>query len=246
MQALGIVQARLGSSRLPGKVLSMLGGRSVLERVLSCARSYCDDVVVATSSDPADAAVVAECERLRTRWVRGPLHDVFSRYRLALEQPEAQGFEWFFRITADCPLQSRALGQALLTQRHASIDYLYFADDELPRGVAPELVRRGAFDRVDETTLSAEEREHVTLAFYRTGSRFCAKRLPVPPEWSHPELRLTLDFPEDKALLDELFTSEPDLTAEQAVRRLLAAPELRVLNQHRVTEVPALARKGVA
>lgn len=244
MRALGIVQARLGSSRLPGKVLLTLGDRSVLERVVSCAQSYCDEVMVATSSDAADDAVAAECRRLAVYSVRGPLNDVFSRYRLALEQAEARGFDWFFRITADCPLQSRALGEALLAQRRPDVDYLYFADEELPRGVAPELVRRAAFEQIDASALGAEEREHVTLPFYRVGSRFRAQRLPVPPEWCHPELRLTLDFPEDRALLSALFALEPELTAERAVRRLLADPELRALNQHRRTAVPSLAQGG--
>src|SRR4051794_4624918 len=126
MRALGIVQARLSSTRLPGKVLMKLGGRSVLERVLHSAERYCAEVLVATSTDPSDDAVSRECERLGAPCVRGSLSDVFSRFALALAGPAHGEVEWFYRITADCPLQSQRLGQELFAARADAIDYLYF------------------------------------------------------------------------------------------------------------------------
>jgi len=243
MRALGIVQARLSSTRLPGKVLMTLGGRSVLERVVGCARRYCDEVLVATSTDPSDDAVSRECERLDARCVRGSLSDVFSRFALALSQPEHDQVEWFYRITADCPLQSQQLGEALFSARAAETDYLYFADDELPRGLAPELVRRAAFAAIDAARLGPDERQHVTLPLYRTGSQFRTRKLTVPSELAHPELRLTLDYPEDAALFEALFAVDPDMTSEQAVRYLLLHPAVAALNRHRKTAVPALVQE---
>jgi spore coat polysaccharide biosynthesis protein SpsF len=244
MPTLGIVQARLSSTRLPGKVLMTLGGRSVLERVIGCAQSYCSEVLVATSTDPSDDAVCRESERLGARCVRGSLSDVFSRFALALSQPENTAIDWFYRITADCPLHSQLLGEALFAARAADTDYLYFSDDELPRGLAPELVRRAAFDAIDVEKLSPDERQHVTLPLYRVGSRFRARKLTVPGELSHPELRLTLDYPEDAALFEALFAVDPELTSEQAVRYLLSHPELAALNRHRQTAVPLLAQSA--
>ena len=246
MRTLGIVQARLSSTRLPGKVLMTLGGRSVLERVLACAKRYCAELLVATSTDQSDDAVSRECERLGARCVRGSLSDVFSRFALALSQPEYAEVEWFYRITADCPLQSQLLGEALFSARAELVDYLYFADDELPRGLAPELVRRAAFDAIDAKILSPDERQHVTLPLYRVGSKFRARKLTVPDELSHPELRLTLDYPEDAALFEALFAVDPELTSEQAVRYLLSHPELAALNQHRHTAVPSLAQEALS
>jgi spore coat polysaccharide biosynthesis protein SpsF len=246
MRTLGIVQARLSSTRLPGKVLLSLGGRSVLERVLDCASSYCPEVLVATSAESADDAVAQECERLGVRCVRGALHDVFSRFALALSQPEYADIEWFYRVTADCPMHSQLLGEALFSARTDGADYLYFADDELPRGLAPELVRRAAFDAIDVKRLSAEERQHVTLPLYRVGSKFRARKLAVPAELSHPELRLTLDYREDAALFEALFAVDPNMNSEQAVRYLLSHPELAALNRHRQTAVPLLAREALA
>jgi spore coat polysaccharide biosynthesis protein SpsF len=247
MRALGIVQARLSSTRLPGKVLLELGGKTVLERVVEGARRYCDDVVVATSDDPSDDPLQSECERLGARCVRGSLADVFSRFTLALSLPEQQGVDWFFRITADCPLHSAALGKELLAAATAErADYLYYADEELPRGLAPELLRRAAFDAVDARSLSDDERQHVTLPFYRVGSRFLARKLPVPAELARPELRLTLDYAEDAALFRAVFAADPDMTGERAVSYLVAHPELARLNQHQRTTAPALVQEGRA
>jgi spore coat polysaccharide biosynthesis protein SpsF len=246
MRTLGIVQARLSSTRLPGKVLMTLGGRSVLERVLRCAKRYCSEVLVATSTHPSDDAVSRECERLGARCVRGSLDDVFSRFRLALSRPEYSDVDWFYRVTADCPLHSRRLGEALALARTDLADYLYFADEELPRGLAPELVRRAAFDAIDVEQLSADERQHVTLPLYRVGSKFHARKLAVPGELAHPELRLTLDYPEDAALFEALFAVDSDLTSEQAVRYLLSHPELAALNRHRQTAVPGLAQQALS
>lgn len=244
MRALGIVQARLSSTRLPGKVLLELGGRTVLERVVIGARHYCDDVVVATSSDTSDDAVEAECARLGATCVRGSLADVFSRFALALSLPSSRDASWFFRITADCPVHSGALGRSLRAAAEtSSADYLYFADEELPRGLAPELVRRSAFERVDAARLSDDERQHVTLPFYRTGSPFTALKLPVPADLAHPELRLTLDYADDAALFRALFAVDADMTGDRAVSYLLAHPELALINQHQRTTAPALVQE---
>lgn len=244
MAVLGVVQARLSSTRLPGKVLLRLAGKSVLERVVDCARAYCDEVVVATSNDASDDALAHECQRLGLRCVRGSLLDVFARFAQVLALPEYAGVEWFFRITADCPLQSRVLARLLLCARSSERDYLYFADDELPRGMAPELVRRAAFASVDQTSLTPDERQHVTLPFYRDGSRYQACKLAVPPDFAHPKLRLTLDYSEDAALFEALFALDPNITSEQAVGHLLAHAELAALNQHRRTSAPTLAHKA--
>jgi spore coat polysaccharide biosynthesis protein SpsF len=246
MRVLGIVQARLGSTRLPGKVLLELGGQTVLSRVVAGARAYCSDVVVATSDDPSDDTLVAECARLGVTCVRGSLANVFARFAQVLARPEHADVAWFFRITADCPLHSATLGRQLLAAaaEAPASDYLYLADDELPRGLAPELVRRAAFDRVDSSRLSEDERQHVTLAFYREGSSFVARKLPVPPELAHPELRLTLDYADDAALFRALFAIERDMGGERAVSYLLAHPELARINQHQRTTAPALVQEG--
>ena len=89
------------------------------------------------------------------------------------------------------------------------------------------------------------ERQHVTLPFYRAGSSYRARKLPVPADFAHPELRLTLDYPEDAALLEALFAFDPQMTSEQSVRHLLAHPELSALNAHKQTSAPARVQEGL-
>src|SRR4051812_40094193 len=84
----GVVQARMGSSRLPGKVLAPLAGRSVLGWVVRAVEEAgcVDELVVATTTEPADDAIVAECETLDVEVARGPVDDVLTRFLNAVER----------------------------------------------------------------------------------------------------------------------------------------------------------------
>lgn len=219
----------MSSTRLPGKVLRSHGGSTVLERVLRLTQSFACQAVVCTSTDASDDPIERYCRQRAVPCVRGSLNDVFRRFRQALESPLVARTPWFFRITADCPLLSRELGQALLDARNAELDYLCFDDAALPRGITAELVRRAAFESIDAGAIDAAEREHVTVGLRERGE-FRTLQLPVPAALAHPELRLTLDYPEDEALLQALWAVDDRITAEQAVAYLLRHPELARIN----------------
>jgi spore coat polysaccharide biosynthesis protein SpsF len=233
-----IIQARFGSSRLRGKALLPLGTMSALERVIRRAGLFAKCVLLATSDAPEDEPLEALARSLGTPTVRGPIEDVHARFRLALEHDVCRGAEWFFRVTGDCPLLSERLAKELLEARDDSSDYLYFADEELPRGLAPELVRVSAF--VETEPLSAPEREHVTLALYGRADAKRAKKLPIPEIFRHPELRLTLDYAEDARLFEGLFAIDDRISPERAVETLLARPDLSALNRGAETVAPHL------
>lgn len=233
-----IIQARLGSARLPGKSLRRLGSKTALERVVAAAGQFADPVIVATSTAPADEALVDAAESLGIPCVRGPLEDVYSRYRIALEHPRCLGAEWFFRVTGDCPLLSPTLARLLLSHRSEALDYLYLADDELPRGLAPELVRKHAFLRISK--LSSDEREHVTLALYGRGESSRTGKINPPKPFQRPDFRLTLDYPEDAALFDRLFELDDAITAEQAISVLRDRADLSRINSDARTAAPEL------
>lgn len=231
-----IIQARFSSTRLPGKALLRLGSRTALERVVTLSRTFSSLVILATSTSSSDDPLVEAAEGLGILCVRGALDDVHARFRLALAHPECAGAEWFFRITGDCPLLSPALARHLLFERSEEIDYVYFADEELPRGLAPELVRTKAF--LSQEELSPEEREHVTLALYGRSDRIRVRKLDVPAPFQHPELRLTLDYPEDAALFERLFAIDDKMSSEGAIFTLLERPDLSALNERRMTHNP--------
>lgn len=233
-----VIQARLGSSRLPRKMLVPLGGVTAIERVVHAAQLFSDQVVIATTLEPKDDELVAHAADLGVDCIRGPEHDVLRRFQLALGLfPRA---EWVYRVTGDCPLLAPALASTLARARSDAWDYIYLADDELPRGLAPELVRTKALRALDPASLTAAEREHVTLAWYSEPRSNRALKCPVPREFAHPQFRLTLDYPEDAALFQELYARSPTISPEAALLLLASDPELSALNAACLTAAPHL------
>ena len=153
LRVLAVVQARAGSSRLPGKVLRPLGGTPVLGWVVRAARAAAgiDDVVVATSVDPVDDAVEEAGRALGVPVVRGSEDDVLSRFLLAVEQHPCDAV---VRLTADCPLLDPALIGQVVALWRAAPEQDYVATTlvrTLPRGLDVELATADALRRVAAT-----------------------------------------------------------------------------------------------
>nr|WP_296063598.1 glycosyltransferase family protein [uncultured Actinoplanes sp.] len=232
MTTLGIIQARMGSSRLPGKVLRRLGGRTVLERVVRAARAagVLDELVVATTTEAADDAVVAECEAIGVRCFRGPVDDVLTRFLGVLDQVES---DVVMRFTADCPL----LDPHLVALAHrvfaaAEVDYMTTSIARtLPRGLDVEAVRTPVLRAVDALATD-HHRTHVTSYIYTHAEDFDVIGLTMQPDLSH--LRLTLDTEDDWKLMEaivEQFGDEP--VPVRALAGFLAdRPDLIELNAH--------------
>jgi spore coat polysaccharide biosynthesis protein SpsF len=227
-----IIQARSSSSRLPGKVLLPLGDGLVLDQVIKRAAPFSQQVVVCTSTDPSDDAIEDLCQERGIVCVRGPLDDVFERYRMALTDPRVCSSNWFARVTGDCPLLSTELAFHLIEQIRESDDYLCVRHDDLPRGLTAEFINKETFLQIDPSQLDGPEKEHVTLHLYEHKERYQCRFFEPPTQLRHPEFRLTLDYPEDYTLLQQLFAGAPDISAAQAIERLNSEPELRKQNAH--------------
>jgi len=228
-----VIQARSSSTRLPGKVLRPLAGRSVLGWVVRAAAAApgVDRVVVATSSDASDDDVALEAARCGAAVVRGPLDDVLERFGLALREHPADAV---IRLTADCPLLDPALiGQlATLWRAQPTLDYVSTTlVRTLPRGFDAELVRA---DVLLEQVASATgaDREHVTSGIYSQPTRYACSGVVVSP--AADDLRVTLDTAEDWELLSALVAELGDRVGDwRAVVALLRArPDLVALNAH--------------
>jgi spore coat polysaccharide biosynthesis protein SpsF len=233
-----LIQARVSSSRLPGKILMKLGNSTVLDHVIHRAQEFSSQVVVCTSVDPSDDPIEAHCARQKVLCIRGSLEDVFSRFRLALLDPRVEATAWFARITGDCPLLSIPLAKALIACISEHVDYVSVDHDTLPRGLAIELIRRSVFESIPPGSLDEPEREHVTLCLYEQPGRYRCHRAATPQALAHPDLRLTLDYREDYELLQRLFRDDETVTAEQALERLLSEPRLRSINAGRLQKDP--------
>jgi spore coat polysaccharide biosynthesis protein SpsF len=232
MTTLGIIQARMDSTRLPGKVLRRLGGRTVLDRVVRAALSSgaLDELVVATTVEPADDAVEAECAAIGVPCFRGSVDDVLARFLGVLDEHES---DTVMRFTADSPLLDPALVAMVARVFAASgADYLTTSiARRLPLGLDVEIVRAPVLRAIDELA-TEHHRTHVTSYIYTHPDDFAVLGLTVQPDLSH--LRLTLDTEDDWKLIEaivEHFGDEP--IAVRALTDWLAGrPELLQLNSH--------------
>jgi spore coat polysaccharide biosynthesis protein SpsF len=231
VRVLGVIQARMGSTRLPGKVLRPLAGRSALSRLVRAVRESdaVDDLVVATTEERGDDPVVAECERLGVSAYRGATDDVLSRFLGALRARPADAV---MRFTADCPLldpEIAALG-ARVFRAVPGLDYLNTSIARtLPRGMDIEVIRSATLRALDGLA-TGHHRTHVTSYVYTHPDRFRVLGLTLPPDRSH--LRLTLDTEEDWRLISAVVDNFGDSTVSLAkvAEWLDAHPEIRDLN----------------
>jgi spore coat polysaccharide biosynthesis protein SpsF len=230
-ELVAVIQARMGSSRLPGKVLLSLAGETVLARVVRAARSSggLDEVVVATSGDPRDDPVADECARIGALCVRGSEDDVLSRFVDALD---AYPSEAVMRLTADCPLLDPEIVRtaADMWQASPAVDYLSTAlVRTLPRGLDVEIIRSDVLRTVNKVA-TGHHRVHVTSWVYAHPDDFRIIGMDFLPNRDH--LRLTLDTAEDWALVQRVVETfglrQPPL--DELAAWLDANPDVRELN----------------
>lgn len=200
MPPTAVVQARMSSRRLPSKSLYPIAGRPMLsyliERLRRCRRLA--GVVVATSTMPDDDAIAGCCEEVGVACHRGPLDDVLGRF---LEVIEAGALTSVVRISGDSPLLDPALVDRAVGLFEAGAYDLVtnVAPRSFPRGQSVEVISADALRRLDTTDIAPDEREHVTLWFYRHPQR-CAMRN-FSAEHDMSGIQLSVDTPEDLAII---------------------------------------------
>ncbi|SFQ44062.1 spore coat polysaccharide biosynthesis protein SpsF [Amycolatopsis arida] len=226
-----VIQARASSTRLPGKMLRPLGGRSVLGWAVRAAAATpsVTRVVVATSTEPADDAVAEETQRQGASVVRGPLDDVLARFLLVEELYPAKAV---VRLTADCPLHDPELIESVIALWRArpTLDYVSTTlVRTLPRGFDVELVRSGVLAE-QAAEPAGPHREHVTTGIYGQPDRYTCSGIVVAP--AADDLRVTLDTEEDWALLTAVVAELGDRPPrwQEVVALLRSRPDLVKLN----------------
>jgi spore coat polysaccharide biosynthesis protein SpsF len=234
VRVVAIIQARMGSTRLPGKVLKDLCGETVLARVVNRTRrgTLLNEVVVATSVQPADDAIVQECGRLSVACFRGDEADVLDRYYRAAKKFSADAI---VRITSDCPLIDPEVSDKTIRaflERHP--DYASnVLERKYPRGLDTEVMTFAALESAEREARDPYQREHVTPFLYQHPERFRLVSVTGDRDYSH--YRWTLDTREDLEFLRAVYerraeTSDP---AWQDVLRILEGePDLTAINEH--------------
>lgn len=203
MRTVAIIQARMGSTRLPGKVLMDLAGEPVLARVVERARraKTLNEVVVATTVEAADTPIVRLCEARHWPCFRGSEADVLDRYYQAAKAFRA---DVVVRITSDCPLiepevVDRLVGEFL--ERLPAVEYAanFLPTPTYPHGLDAEVMRFDVLERIWREDTNPAWREHVTLYLLEHPEWFHIHTVSHDPDLSHH--RWTVDNAEDLDLV---------------------------------------------
>lgn len=232
MRTVVVVQARMGSTRLPGKVTLSLGGKPVLAHVLERASRIkgVDEVVCAIPEGDGNEPVVALARAGGFPVHRGPECDVLQRYLGAAQKADA---DVIVRVTSDCPLFDPAIGSALLNLHlQSGADY---SSNTMPRtypkGLDCEIFGMATLRRAAAAATLPEEREHVTSWMIRA-TGICRSNLSSGrPELA--ELRWTLDYPQDFEFFSAVWAHRQDgsdLGLEDVLAIIGKHPEISALN----------------
>ena len=247
MRVAAITQARIGSSRLPGKVLLPILGRSLLEyHVERVARAkLVDKVVVATTTRPADDAIEAACAKLDVSVFRGSEDDVLARYAGAAA---AHNADVVVRVTSDCPLIDPEIIDRTVAEflrRAPDIDYVSNRlVTTFPRGLDTEVLSRAALDAAAADATDPDDREHVTLFVWRQPQRFRLANVANAVDLSHH--RWTVDEPADlelmKRIITDVYPRNPNFGLQDCLDTLARHPDWASINSEVKQVIPEIVR----
>jgi spore coat polysaccharide biosynthesis protein SpsF len=229
------VQARMTSSRLPGKVLMPIGGKPALEMLLSRLKKsrYIDGISVATTINPEDDAVVACAKSLGADSFRGSELDVLGRL---VGTAQAAKADIIVEITGDCPFVDPALVDRCIEEFFThDVDY---ASNTIhatyPNGFDVQVFPTAILEGVERVGREPVYRTHPSYYIYTHQEKYRCRNWEAPEEAYGPELRMTLDEESDYralcAVADALLPQHPDFSAGDVVQYLRAHPEVVALN----------------
>jgi len=231
-KVVAIIQARMGSSRLPGKVLANIQGQPMLWYVLrrtQAARTL-DEVVIATTTEPDDDAIVAFCNEQGAKHFRGSQHDVLDRYYHAACQYNARAV---VRITSDCPLiDPEIVDKTVRAFLNEQPDY---ASNSLvrtyTRGLDTEVMTFAALQLAWTEAGQPYQRAHVTPYIYENPGKF--KLLSVRSEQNYSSCRWTVDTPEDLELVRAIYSrfEDKNILLGDVLKLMEREPQLAEINR---------------
>jgi len=243
VNTVAIVQARIGSTRLRGKVLADLAGDSMLARVISRLRKArtIDEIVVATTGKPDDDRVIAEASRCGIGSYRGSEHDVLDRY---LGAARAWRATTVVRVTSDCPLLDPWVVDRVVTALPGA-DYASNTHSRtFPRGLDVEAFTISTLEKIARLGTSQAAREHVTAFVMEKPQMFEIRQVAAPTNDS--DLRWTVDTGEDLAFVRALYArlglDKQILPYRDLVAEIRANPSLGEINGHIVQKPTELHR----
>lgn len=237
MKTVVIIQARMGSTRLPGKVMMKLCGKIVLEHIITRVKQAkeIDDIVIATTVQEEDNSIVEEARKLGVKFFRGSEEDVLSRYYYAAKENNA---DIVVRITSDCPLIDPKIVDGIISlYKKNKYDLVTNAGSDLsqrtyPRGLDTEVF---SFEKLENAYIEAKknyQREHVTPFIYENSTNIFYYKNDI----DYSKHRWTLDTEEDSELInkiyEELYNGKHDFYLEEILELFKRQPDLFNINKY--------------
>ena len=236
------IEARMTSTRLPGKVLKECQGKSMLALMVERVQRarHIDEVVIATTVNVTDDVIVEEANRLGVGFYRGSEDNVMSR---VLEAAKAHKADIIVELTGDCPLMDPALiDEAVEAYLDSGVDYLsnfnyltFDTAETYPIGCSVQVFRTAVLDDAFSRTDDPLDLEHVSRFIYQHLDLYSVKFIGAPEHLRAPEVSITLDTPEDfqliEAVFDHLYPKDPEFTLADILDFLKEHPEIAALNR---------------
>ena len=224
-----VLQARMSSTRLPGKVMAQINGHPMIYWEISriSKAKLVNKIVVAISDQSSDDILADYLDSIHQEYIRGSLDNVLSRYVKAEEiyNPSA-----IIRLTADCPLVMPELIDQYLEIFHKE-DFEYLSNTielSYPDGLDIEIIAPGIFKKLLEFSLSKEEKEHVTLGIYSRKDKF--RTYNVSNKTNISQFRWTMDTSDDLAFVKSIYahfeSKEINFTFEDVLKLVKENPNL--------------------
>jgi spore coat polysaccharide biosynthesis protein SpsF len=237
LKVVAITQARMTSTRLPGKIMMEAAGKPLLEHHLERLgrAETIDEIVLATTENSADDPTADLGIKFGVRVFRGSEHDVLARYRGAAVATDA---DVVVRVTSDCPLIDPQVTDRTVQTFLDQSAYLDYVSNRLvhtfPRGLDTEVLHFAALDEAFNEATDPADREHVTLFVWRQPERYRLLNVPCDRDLSHH--RWTVDTKKDfdlmARMIEALYPDDPKFGMDAALDLLDQHPEWSDLNAH--------------
>jgi spore coat polysaccharide biosynthesis protein SpsF len=236
MKITAIIQARMGSSRLPGKIMKEVNGKPLLEYQIERVKQskFINQIILATTNEVGDDRIEAFSNKLQIDCVRGSENDVLSRYNKAIKQFPT---DIVVRLTSDCPLIDSNVIDLVIKKYLDNIDSVDYVSNTLertyPRGMDVEVFSSNVLVEVNLLARKDHEREHVTPYIYLNDKYSI---LQVISQEDNSNFRWTVDTTEDFTLISEIlsrtYPNNPTFKLNDIISLVNKHPELTEINNH--------------
>ena len=242
MKIVSTIEARMGSTRLPGKSMKEMMGKPMLELMIERVKkaTLVDEIVVATSENPKDDVIELLAKRLNVGCFRGSEDDVLDR---VLKAAKAYKADHIVELWGDCPLiDPEVIDKLIKYYLNNDFDCVGISNPTRgmvncpPLGISALIFPTKILDDVSQITQDPVDRENVSNYIYEHPDKYKIGQLPCPPELNHPEIRLAVDEIADfelvKTIFERLTSANPDFRTIDIINFLVSNPEIKNINEH--------------